>query len=374
MCALPSLREAVATAQQGESESIFAAARTAVGKGEVERSKQVGSSTKTAFTDSPFNGGVLIGFEIGLGKAGKDEVIHCLRALYSTPDGETPSPDFGQFFDKILPNGKVQKTKVTRAVRVQADPGYAVAGVTLRTRMGISGMQVTFHRLKGQQLDPKQSYTSDWIGDPKGNGQAIMSKGSPALGIFGNVDEAQILALGLIWFKQAEPAQAAAARVKQPAEQRKVPPEPAKAPPVAEQQQPAAPPAKAPVQPRAEPKPPVPEPEPPPVEPEPPADNGQAPAPIARERDSLWLSISDVVNASIEPISFWRKLRTENCVALLHVEHRERGPITLELPTPLEARMAMEYLTPLLGERLLSGVVWDKKKQRLVHKPQTASI
>jgi hypothetical protein len=94
----------------------------------------------------------------------------------------------------------------------------------------------------------------------------------------------------------------------------------------------------------------------------------------SQERDSLWLSISDVVNASIEPISFWRGLRTESCVALLHLEHRECGPITLELPTPLEARMAMEYLTPLLGERLVSGVVWDKKKQRLVHKPLAASI
>jgi hypothetical protein len=579
-----------ASAQQGDGESVFAAARSAVAKGQVERSQQVGfSNTKTAFTDNPFNGGVLVGFEIGLGKAGNDEVVHCLRALYSTPDGVTPSPEFGQFFDKTLPSGKVRKTKVTRTVRVEADPGYAVAGVTLRTRIGISGIKVTFQRLNGQTLDPKQSYSSDWVGDAKGGGQSIMTKGSPAIGVFGNIDEPQILALGLIWFKQAELAKAPAAAFKPPAEpqprkrqepekqptaqaeQPKASAEPAKQTADAAKPQielPAAPPAAKPMlKPRPELQPPA-EPEPQPAEPDPQAEENVRPAapvvrapaeiheqgagddagrivslmllpvvllvalvgfallaanqrrttsfayrqlppsvipvvkpasppplpspPLAttdpstaiaaqplllppplphqhtapwaerwhgpapaveqppfftvrlvngfskrfcrafllpkemlllnagmenpdqtavafvalgglvgglighfiaksqrktvedrqrvlddagtrdlvrlasRERDALWVPMADVESAAIEPISFWRSLASSNCVALLHLEHRECGPITLELPTPIEARMAMEYLTTHLGERLVSRVAWDKKKQRLV--------
>jgi hypothetical protein len=582
-----------AAPQAGEDDSALKAARQAVAKGQVERSRAIGSSNpKSAIADTPLEGGVLVGFELGLGKEGKDEVIYALRALYLSKGGPTKSQDFGPFFDKQVPNGKLQKTKVTRTVRIEADPGYAVGGVSLRTRFGITGMQVTFQRLKGPNLDPKQSYTSDWVGEPNKDGnQSLTSNGSPIVGVFGNQDDQQVLALGLIYVKaQTEPAKPPAVAVKPQVERPKKPAEAVK-PPVVSVKPPAeaAQPAQPAVQPRVQPKePPVVEPDPlPPEEPEqdnakaaaavpaavPPASydtmtdewlgllpvvllttvfllaflgmrtfvvnrNGSLPLayrslppsvipvvkpaatvppplpaadlktavsekplmippsspstdlktavsekplmippPLPRqkaasnqhwespvhgssqpafftgrlvsgmskrlcrvyllprellllnagtenpdqiaftamalggllgalighfiaqsqrknvaarqrmldaadtrdlvriaseERDAVWVGMADVETASFEPISFWRGLVTSNCVALLHLEYRDCGRITLELPTGVEVRMALEHLTPLLSERLVSKVVWDKKRQRFVDKAKSA--
>ena len=76
--------------------------------------------------------------------------------------------------------------------------------------------------------------------------------------------------------------------------------------------------------------------------------------------------MTEVASAAVEPQSFWRSLYTANCLALLHLDSPNGIRITLELPTATEARMAMNYLAPLLGERLVTRLVWDKKKQRFV--------
>jgi hypothetical protein len=588
--ALASLPVTFAAQPPAEGESVYAAARAAIAKGQVERSKQVGHvNPNRTFVDTPFDGAVLIGFELGLGKSGKEDVIYAFRALYASEAGATQSHDFGQFVDRTLPNGKIQKSRVTRTVRVEADPGYAVAGISLRMRGTICGMQVTFQRLKGQKLDPTQSYTSDWIGDvSKNNDHSIIGKGSPAIGVFGSEDDQRVLGLGLVWFKQAEaakpPVVAAKPLPEQPKpaqEQPKPPPDQPKPPTVVAkppaEQPPATPPEKAVIQPRNEPKPAVVEPEPQPAEPEPqveqaerpPAPVGQAPPPApygsspggemlqmvpfmilplvviaalvgarllvanqsrqitwayrqlppevipvvkpastsspstspapstsppplptadaqtaicvqpsgikppplprqqasdqqrwavaarvpdqppfftarllngmskrlcrvfllpkemlllnagmenpdqttvafvafggligglighfltqgqrknaearqrllddaetrdlvrlaSRERDALWIPMTEVASAAAEPQSFWRSLFTANCVALLHLESPSGIRTTLELPTATEARMAMDYLAPLLGERLVTRLVWDKKKQRFV--------
>ena len=51
-----------------------------------------------------------------------------------------------------------------RSLRVSAGPGYAVGAMKLRTSIGINGMSLTFMRIKGERLDPQQSYASAWIG------------------------------------------------------------------------------------------------------------------------------------------------------------------------------------------------------------------
>jgi hypothetical protein len=55
-------------------------------------------------------------------------------------------------------------------VKVLAKPGYAVAGVTLKTGLGIDGMSVTFMKIADGKLDPKDAYESEWIGGMGGGG------------------------------------------------------------------------------------------------------------------------------------------------------------------------------------------------------------
>jgi hypothetical protein len=70
-----------------------------------------------------------------------------------------------------------------------------------------------------------------------------------------------------------------------------------------------------------------------------------------RERDSIWVKMDEVDKAWVEPSSPWRGWLTARCTALLHLQHRVCGRITLELPTGTEVRLAREYLAPHLGTR-----------------------
>jgi hypothetical protein len=127
-----------------EPDSVFAVVRAALARGHVEKTQQQGfDAPRNTFCDAPNQGGLLIGFDVGLGKFVDREVIYALRPLYLTADGEVPSERYGLFADRHLPDKSVLKTKVTRQVRVKAKPGYAVGGITLRTGLAIDGMSLT---------------------------------------------------------------------------------------------------------------------------------------------------------------------------------------------------------------------------------------
>jgi RNA polymerase sigma factor (sigma-70 family) len=48
--------------------------------------------------------------------------------------------------------------------RVMAKPGYAVGALTVRTKRHVNAVQITFMKLSDGKLDPKDSYTSEWLG------------------------------------------------------------------------------------------------------------------------------------------------------------------------------------------------------------------
>ena len=187
-----------------EPDSIFAAARSAIVANRVEKTKALGGNDpKRAFSELPARGAVLIGFDVGVGKFGKIETVYALRPLYLTAEGEESYQEYGLFADRRLPNNKVLKSKVTKKVRIEAEPGYAVSGVTLRTGLNINGLSVTFMKIKGRTLDPNRTYTSEWVGDRTGGGEASISgDGAPVIGVFGCQDDEHVYGLGLLY---AEP-------------------------------------------------------------------------------------------------------------------------------------------------------------------------
>ncbi len=224
-----------------EETALVAAVRSAIADGRLTQSKNLGfGNSKGDFTESPNTPGVLIGFDLGVGKYFDNEVVYALRAVFRTANGDEVLKDHGLFRDKLTPKGKTLKTRVQRLVHIKAPAGYAVGAVTVRSGLMINGFSATFMRMKNGRLDPLDAVESDWIGDRKGGGETTVGDdGAPVAGIAGSQDEEHISALGLI-FAEA-PAPAVAPLVVRP------PTDPPPAPPVVVQPPiPTRPPAPAP--------------------------------------------------------------------------------------------------------------------------------
>jgi hypothetical protein len=217
--------------------AIFTAARAAVDAGRVESSKPLGFHNKRGlFNELPADGAVLVGFDVGIGKFLDIETVYALRAVYMTANGETSGQEHGLFYGQRKVGKRTYKSKVLRRVRVLARPGYAVGGVTLRSGLNINGLSLTFMRINGRSLDPRQSYTSEWVGDRTGGNEAYMGgDGAPVVGIHGSQDVEHVSSLGLVYMNQP-PVVAQAPpplRTERPAPPRVEVPPPAPAAPVA---------------------------------------------------------------------------------------------------------------------------------------------
>src|SRR5262249_53091556 len=142
--------------------------RTATAKGRVAKTKEAGFTPgKPEYGDTPDEPAVLVGFDLGVGKDGDGEAIYALRPIFRTADLDVTGQNHGLFMDAPppAPNKKGEKSRVERKVRVLAEPGYAVGGVSMHTGLWINGLSVTFMRIKGDRLDPSKSYVSSWVGD-----------------------------------------------------------------------------------------------------------------------------------------------------------------------------------------------------------------
>jgi hypothetical protein len=252
-----------------EPNPIFAAAKAAVANGRIDKSKPLGfHDERKPYSELPDQGSLLIGFDLGIGKFFDIDVIYALRPLYLTPFGESSGDDHGLFHNRTLPNKRVLKTKVLRTVRIQARPGYAVAGITVRSGLLINGLSLTYMKINGKSLDSSRTYTSAWIGDRTGGGErSIDGDGSPVLGILGSQDDEHVMSLGLYFMNvpaNANPPEPRPTEPKpQPIDKRpaELPAGPVKVEPPADPPPDADEPDVAPANP-AEPKPSEPKPQP----------------------------------------------------------------------------------------------------------------
>ena len=136
------------------------------------------------FKDLPKRGSVLIGFEVSFGRFVNNITVRAVRPIYRNASGVAP----GQY--RGVPSGLVK--------RVQAKPGYAVGALTVKTGLGIDGMEITFMRIEGDTLDPSDSYKSDWLGG-KGGGRerTLGGDGSLVVGFFGRTEGLQVARIEL---------------------------------------------------------------------------------------------------------------------------------------------------------------------------------
>jgi hypothetical protein len=177
-----------------KTDSLFTIAKSAVTDNEFGMTDMVGYGIeKTLFKELPRDGAVLIGFDVGVGKFTTDDMIYALRPIYLTAKGESSGKDIGKFG-----GNNAQKSSVKRIVQIKAKPGYAVASIRMQKGLFINSIRLVYRRLNGNTLSDDQAYASPWVGTHDDKEEHLLDGGGePIIGVFGNRDEKQILALGI---------------------------------------------------------------------------------------------------------------------------------------------------------------------------------
>jgi hypothetical protein len=130
--------------------------------------------------------GILIGFEIGLAKSGKRDLIKAAKPIYLVGDKEMP--------------GEARGTKFDNVVTLKAKAGYAVGGISAKHGGNFDGMSISFMKIVEGKLDPKDSYESEYVGsDEKKTLTKIGGEGTIVVGIVGKSNDKDMTALGLLF-------------------------------------------------------------------------------------------------------------------------------------------------------------------------------
>ena len=114
--------------------------------------------------------GVLVGLDYRLFQWAGHPCIKALRPVFRTPDGPTRGAWHGG-------SGSYRS--------ILARPGYAVGGMTAVSGSRVDGFQLTFMRVRGDRLDPRDSYQSPWLGGKGGGAIDLAGSGNPVVGIHG---------------------------------------------------------------------------------------------------------------------------------------------------------------------------------------------
>jgi hypothetical protein len=182
--------EAIAM-RRGEAPTLYQKVQAAVKAGKTTDSRQMGGGD-TPFRSVSQGGSILIGFDVGYGRFGRNAVIHAIRPIFRTPRGKVNGPVYG-----VATEGMDH---------VEAKPGYAVGAITVKAGLGIDGLSVTFMEIQGDGLNPDKSYETKWLGGPGGFAKTKLGgDGGFAVGIFGKLNNSMKLnGLGIVSLTKGE--------------------------------------------------------------------------------------------------------------------------------------------------------------------------
>lgn len=145
-----------------------------------------GKGNESKLVGNPEGGGVfhmvnlkgksLLGFRYTMGSWAGEPAVQLLQPLYDQESSPGPG------------------------TAIVAKEGYAVGGLKIDAPKYVSAIQILFYRLKADgQLDPQDSYTSEWLGKPSGKtAPTVDGAGKKVIGIYGRRG-AIIDALGLVF-------------------------------------------------------------------------------------------------------------------------------------------------------------------------------
>lgn len=132
-------------------------------------------------------GGLLVGFKVGLGPAFGTYMVQAIRPIYRVGDKESLGKQCG-----IAPKN---------ALTAKAKPGYAVGAITVKAGLIANGFSVTFMRIDRDRLDPSDSYESDWLGDDTGGGapKRLGGDGRWVVGVVARQQGGKCTGIGLLY-------------------------------------------------------------------------------------------------------------------------------------------------------------------------------
>ncbi len=160
----------------------------AVADSQTAPTEMLGSGSGKPFQDVCANGGLLIGFDVTTGKFGagyRFTSITSLTPVYLTATGAVRGRACGEGEGKIS---------------IVTKDGYAVGKIAVFIDGRLQGMRITFMRIRGRTLDPKDAYDSDYIGGQERPDLPTLGSGKPIVGIAGQWDE-HVRRLALIHLK-----------------------------------------------------------------------------------------------------------------------------------------------------------------------------
>jgi predicted Zn finger-like uncharacterized protein len=150
-----------------------------------EPGKIVGGGFDPTFRDEAPPGSLLVGFEIGLGKFVNNDIIKAIRPIYRDAKGaESMGKQYGKDW--------------SRPVTIKAKPGYAVGALNINAGLTVDGFSATYMKINGPQLDPNDSYASEYIGGKGGGPSLLTGGGSPIAGIIGKANQNDCTGLGIL--------------------------------------------------------------------------------------------------------------------------------------------------------------------------------
>jgi hypothetical protein len=146
----------------------------------------VGNGLDEHFTELAPAGGLLIGFDVGLGKWGSNDVIAALRPIFRTRQGS-----------EVM--GKLHGADLSRPIHIKAKSGYAVGVIHARGLAAVDGFSVVFMRVSSHGvLNSKGSYESPWVGGQGGVPTILNPRSAPVVGIVGAENDKNCTGLGLV--------------------------------------------------------------------------------------------------------------------------------------------------------------------------------
>ncbi len=123
--------------------------------GDGEATEFVGGKGGGKLLEVPSPHQTLTGFDVTYGEMGASRVIRSVQAIYDQQGTQV--------------RGKTYGSANPEHVRVEAKPGYAIGAIIARGGYRVDGFRAVFMRIKGDQLDPSESYESRWLGGRGGS-------------------------------------------------------------------------------------------------------------------------------------------------------------------------------------------------------------
>lgn len=194
LCLLPALAGA---------DPDFDLIRGQIRAGKIEKDKWIGHRDSGREVRTTHDGGVLVGFEVGVTERFDNRWIVAVRPIYRTPNGVFAGEELGSFDPKVHTDGAVKKHGIRR-IELIARPGYAVEAVHTMNSIGFIHFSLTYAKTTESGLDPTDTYDSEEVGRSR-EGQAFVgttrTNGKFGVGALGHVHNNIVFAMNLLHLK-----------------------------------------------------------------------------------------------------------------------------------------------------------------------------